>query len=53
MNVDRVHVVSLFLSNLYTPSTPTTLSLESFVNFVCPNKIPQLPFTWKYYVNCI
>ena len=41
MSVDRVHLVSLFLSNLCTPST---LSKEAFVYFVCPTEIPQLPF---------
>jgi len=45
MGVDRVHVVSLFLSN---PSTPSTLSKKLFVYFVCPTEIPQTPFAWKY-----
>jgi len=53
MEVDRVHVVSIFLSDLCSPSTPSTLSLESLVYFVCPTKIPQLPFAWNYDFNCI
>ena len=47
MGVNRVHIVSLLLFNLCVPST---LSKESFVNFVCPTEIPQLPFAWKYYL---
>jgi len=43
-----IHIVSLFLSN---PCTPSTLSLEAFVYFVCPTKIPQPPFAWKYYMR--
>jgi len=48
MCVDRFHIVSLFLSN---PCTPSTLSKEAFVYFVCPGptEIPQPPFAWKYY----
>ena len=46
MCVDRFHIVSLFLSN---PCTPSTLSKEAFVYFVCPTEIPQPPFAWKYY----
>jgi len=46
MCVDRFHIVSLFLSNLCTPST---LSKEAFVYFVCHTEIPQPPFAWKYY----
>jgi len=46
MRVDRDHIVSLFLSN---PCTPSTLSKEAFVYFVCPTEIPQPPFAWKYY----
>jgi len=42
MCVDRLHIVSLFLSN---PCTPSTLSKEAF----CPTEIPQPPFEWKYY----
>ena len=50
MGVDRFHVFPLFLSNLYTPSI---LSKEAFVYFVCPTEIqvPQPPFAWKYYLN--
>ena len=48
MVVDRFHIVSLFLSN---PCTPNTLSQEAFVYFVCPTKIPQPPFAWKYYLS--
>jgi len=47
MCMDRFHIVSLFLSNPYNPST---LSKEAFVYFVCPTEIPQPPFAWKYYV---
>ena len=47
MCVDRFHV-SLFLSN---PCTPSTLSKEAFVYFVCPTRIPQPPFAWKYYLS--
>jgi hypothetical protein len=46
MGVDRFHIVSLFLSS---PCTPSTLSKEAFVYFVCPTEIPQPPFAWKYY----
>jgi len=46
MFVDRFHIVFLFLSN---PCTPSSLSKEAFVYFVCPTEIPQPPFTWKYY----
>jgi len=46
MCVDRFHIVSLFL---YNPCTPSTLSKEAFVYFVCPAEIPQPPFAWKYY----
>jgi len=46
MGVDRFHIVSLFLSR---PCTPSTLSQEALVYFVCPTKIPQPPFAWKYY----
>ena len=48
MCVDRFHIVSLFLSN---PCTPSTLSKEAFVYFVCPTRIPQPPFAWKYYLS--
>lgn len=48
MCVDRFHIVSLFLSN---PCTPSTLSKEAFVYFVCPTEIPQPPFAWKYYLS--
>ena len=47
MCVDRFHIASLFLSN---PCTPSTLSKEVFVYFVCPTEIPQPPCAWKYYV---
>jgi len=46
MCVDRFHIVSLFLFN---PCTPSTLSKEAFVYFVCPTEIPQPLFAWKYY----
>jgi len=46
MCVDCFHIVSLFRSNLCTPST---LCKEAFVYFVCPTEIPQPPFSWKYY----
>ena len=46
MCVNCFHIVSLFLSN---PCTPSTLSKEAFVYFVCPTEIPQPPFAWKYY----
>ena len=46
MCVDRFNIASLFLSN---PCTPSTLSKEAFVYFVCPTEIPQPPFAWKYY----
>ena len=45
---DCFHIVSLFLSN---PCTPSTLSKEAFVYFVCPTEIPQPPFAWKYYLE--
>jgi len=45
MCVDRLHIVSLFLSN---PCTTSTLSKEAFVYFVCHTEIPQPPFPWKY-----
>ena len=48
MCVDRFHIVSLFLSN---PCTPSTLSKEAFVYFVCPTEIPQPPFAWKCYLS--
>jgi len=46
MCVDRFHIVSLFLSN---PCTPSNLSKEVFVYFVCPTEITQPAFAWKYY----
>ena len=46
MYVDHIHIASSVLSNPCTPSTP---SKEQVVCFVCHTKIPQLPFTWKYY----
>ena len=46
MGLHRFHIVSLFLSNPYIPST---LSKEAFVIFVCPTEIPQPPFAWKYF----
>ena len=48
MCVDHFHIVSPFLSH---PCTPSTLSKEAFVYFVCPTEIPQPPgpFAWKYY----
>ena len=45
MYVDRFNIFSLFLSN---PCTPSTLSKDAFVYFVCPTKIPQPPFAWKH-----
>jgi hypothetical protein len=50
MCVDHFHIVSLFLSN---PCTPSTLSKEAFVYFVCPTEIPQPPFAWNYYTHCV
>ena len=50
MCVDRFYIVSLFLSN---PCTPSTLSKEAFVYFVCPTEIPQPPFAWKYYCKYV
>jgi len=44
--VDRFHIVSLCLSRSCTPSD---LSKEAFVYFVCPTEIPQPPFALKYY----
>ena len=41
-----VSTLFLFFSNTCTPST---LSKEVFVYFVCPTEIPQPPFSWKYY----
>jgi len=46
MCVDCFHIVCLFLSN---PCTPSILSKEAFVYFVCPIQIPQPPFAWRYY----
>jgi len=48
MCADCFHIVSLFLSN---PCTPSTLSMEAFVYFVCHTEIPQPPFAWKYYTH--
>jgi len=47
MCVKCFHIVYLFLSN---PCTPSTLSKEAFVYFVCPTEITQPPFAWKYYL---
>ena len=46
MCVDRFHIVSLFLSNHCTPSN---LSKEVFMYFVCPAEITQPAFAWKNY----
>jgi len=48
MGVDRFHIVSLFLSS---PCTPSTLSKEASVYFVCPTEISRPPFAWKYFIN--
>jgi len=53
MCVDCFQIVSLFLSN---PCTPSTLSNEAFVYFVCLTENPQPPFAWKYCffrVSCV
>jgi len=44
-------VSSLSLSSFFNLCTPSTLSKESFVYFVCPTEIPQLPFAWKYSIR--
>jgi len=50
MFVDHFHIVSLFLSN---PCTPSTLSKEAFVYFVCPTEIPQPPSRGSITSDCI
>jgi len=45
-------VSTLSLCSVSIPCTPSTLSQEAFVYFVCPTEIPQPPFEWKYY-RCV